>query len=135
MFALNKSSTIYKISKVFLIGVSSLALLFHIAVLYGAVPYTVVWGGRIKDESELYVFESVSTAVNLAFLFVVSVKVGILRVSASAKTINAALYVASFIFAANTVGNLFSLNDFERAVFTPITFLLSVFSFVLARVE
>lgn len=62
-----------------------------------------------------------------------SAKVGILRLPVSAKSLNGALYAASFVFALNTVGNLFSLSGFEMVVFTPITLFAAVFCFVLAR--
>lgn len=130
---MSTNATLYKIAKVFLLGMSVFALLFHFAVLCGFIPYDIVWGGRIQDESQMYVFESISIAINVVFLAVVAAKVGMLRLPVSAKLLNGALYVNSFIFALNTVGNLFSLSGFEMVVFTPITLLAAVFSFVLAR--
>jgi hypothetical protein len=36
------------------------------------------------------------------------------------------------LFAINTVGNIFSNNELERLIFTPLTLLLAVFSLRLA---
>jgi hypothetical protein len=36
------------------------------------------------------------------------------------------------LFSVNTAGNLFAINDWERWIFTPLTFLLAIFSLRLA---
>lgn len=124
---------LYTSAKFFLIGIFSLDILFHIAIISGFISYHIVWGGRLTSDSQMYQFEAVSLSVNLIFLVAVLVKSSILKVSVSAIIVKYVLFIASFIFAVNTVGNLLSLNSFENLVFTPITFLLSIFCFIVAK--
>lgn len=51
---------------------------------------------------------------------------GLLRLNAKPMLIRVSLWLMAGLFALNTVGNLFSNNDFERIIFTPVTLLLSI---------
>lgn len=39
-------------------------LMFHVLILLGVVPYSVVWGGRIESVEEMRISEAISVAVN-----------------------------------------------------------------------
>ncbi len=43
-------------------------ILFHLSILLKIVPYELTWGGRLTNDFEMYVFETISVLVNL-FLF------------------------------------------------------------------
>lgn len=45
-------------------------MLFHLSFILKIIPYEVTWGGRLKNDAEMYVFEMISMLINL-FLFLV----------------------------------------------------------------
>ena len=120
-----------KIARNGLILIFSLSIVFHLLVLMQIIPYTIVWGGRITSLSQMYVFEAISILINLIFLFVVLLKLKILRIQFPEKLLNICLWIMFALFLQNTLGNLFSISDLERVIFTPITLLSSIFIFIL----
>ena len=105
----------------------SLMIIFHLLILLNAIPFGVVWGGRLANQSQILIFEIISITLNVLMLTVVAAKGRIVKVSISPALIHAALWVMLVIFLLNTVGNLLSVNNFEQMVFTPVTILLSIF--------
>lgn len=120
-----------RIAKIGLISIFSLTLIFHLLVLIGFIPYSMVWGGRVNSQSQMIVFETVSIVVNAFFLLVVLLKSGFFKVQLPEKMANGILWVMVVVFLLNTVGNLLSANSLEKTIFTPITLLLAVFSLIL----
>jgi len=51
-----------------LIGICFLALGFHLLILLKIIPYEITWGGKLKNDNEMYVFEIISIIIN-SFLF------------------------------------------------------------------
>jgi hypothetical protein len=111
-----------------LLTILSLVVVFHFLVLLGIIPFEIVWGGRLKDRSQMPVFETVSILLNLVMLTIVGIKAGLLKVNVNRMIINIALWLMFGLFLLNTIGNLFSNNEFEKMVFTPLTLILSIFS-------
>lgn len=111
-----------------LIAILSFTVLFHLLVILTVIPFEIVWGGRLKNRSQMLGFETVSIAINLIMLAVVAIKANLLKVTINRKLINGALWFMSGLFFLNTIGNLFSANGFEKMVFTPLTLLLSLFN-------
>lgn len=103
-----------------------LVILFHILVITGIVPFSIVWGGRLDSPSEMIRFEAVSIFLNLLMLGVVAIRTGLLRVPVSSSLIRVLLWLMCALFALNIIGNLQSVNAFEKKVFTPLTILLAV---------
>lgn len=110
-----------------------LIVIFHFLVIFGIVPFQNVWGGRLKTQEEMLKFEAFSIVLNLIFIAVVLVKAGFWKVKISPKIISLLLWIMTILFALNTIGNLFAVNDLEKYIATPITFILSVLCFILAR--
>ena len=110
-----------------------LIVIFHFLVIFGIVPFQNVWGGRLKTQEEMLKFEAFSIVLNLIFIAVVLVKAGFWKVKISPKIISILLWIMTILFALNTIGNLFAVNDLEKYIATPITFILSVLCFILAR--
>lgn len=121
------------IINIVLVGILLSSILFHVMVGSGVIPYEIVWGGRIQSVEEMYIFESISLMVNATLLFFVLIRISILSLLIPPKIVTVVLYLASFVLLLNTVGNLVSLNNFERVVFTPITLILAILLFRLAR--
>ena len=81
----------------------------------------------MKDKSQMLTFETVSVIFNLIMLAVVVIKAGFLKVSINPMIIKISLWIMLGLFLINTIGNLFSNNEFEKIVFTPLTLYLSIF--------
>ena len=110
-----------------------LIVIFHFLVIFGIIPFQNVWGGRLKTHEEMLKFEAFSLILNLIFIAVVLVKAGFWKVKISPKIISILLWIMAILFALNTIGNLFAVNNLEKYMATPITFILSVLCFILAR--
>lgn len=121
------------ISKYGLILIFTFTLVFHLLVITGIIPFDIVWGGRLKNQREMIVFETISLIINLFFLVVVLMKTAILKPNFSEKVLNVILWIMFGLFVLNTIGNFFSESSLERLIFTPVTFLLAIFSFLLIR--
>jgi len=115
-----------------LIVIFGAAIVFHIFVMTGLVASSIVWGGRIESQTQFYVLESISLILNLTFLVFCLIAAGFIKAPISEKFLRRSFFVIGVIFLANTMGNILSLNDFERTVFTGLTFILSILSFIVA---
>jgi hypothetical protein len=115
-----------------LVVILSLFLVLHICVLLKFIPYNIVWGGRLKSDTEMYRFEVVSILMNLFFLFIILVQSRFLVIDFPKIIMNVILWVMTILFLFNTFGNIKSKNKIEQKLFTPITIILTIFSFILA---
>ncbi len=111
-----------------LLIIFSLILVFHVLALVRIVPYEMLWGGRLQDPEQMVIFESLSILINAVMLGVVSVRAGFLPVQVNPRFIRIALWIMVVLFSVNTLGNMLSKHALERIVFTPVTFLLAIFS-------
>jgi hypothetical protein len=121
-----------RIATIGLLFILTLVILFHLLVITGVVPFQIVWGGRLKDTSQMLVFETLSILLNGLMLSVVVIQAGLARVSLHRLTLKIAFWLMGALFFVNTIGNLVSLDALEQVVFTPLTLLLALFSFRLA---
>lgn len=110
----------------------SLFLLLHFLILVKIIPYSLVWGGRLKSDKEMYRFEIFSILINLLFVIVVLVQANFLVISIPGKIITYVLWLMTGLFLLNTLGNAISKNKLEQKLFTPVTMLLTIFSLLLA---
>ncbi len=115
-----------------LILILSAVLIFHILVILKIIPYTIVWGGRLKTDKDMYKFEAVSILVNLIFLAIILIYSDILKIDLPGIFITILLWIMAALFALNTLGNLMSKNKLEQKLFTPMTVILTIFSVILA---
>lgn len=115
-----------------LILVFSLILIFHLMIVSGLVPYDMVWGGRLENREQMLGFESVSIALNLLLLGIVLVKSGRLKIEIQPKILRVCFWIMGGLFALNTLGNLLSNNLWEAIIFSPLTLVLSFYSFKIA---
>lgn len=111
-----------------LIGLLSLVIVFHILVLLQLIPFHIAWGGRLKTVEEMYVFESVSIAINLILIGILSLKMKEIK----SKIVNAVLWVFFAIFSVNTIANLFAETTYEK-FFSILTLLFAILIFVILR--
>lgn len=104
----------------------SLVTVFHLCIVVKLVPYKIAWGGRLKNDFEMYVFEAISIIINLFLISVLLIKGSYLKVQMNGKVINTVLWVFFFIFTLNTIGNIIAKTTFEK-LFSVLTFLSVVF--------
>jgi hypothetical protein len=117
-----------KIAGIGLLTILSLIVIFHFLVLLSIIPFEIVWGARLKDSSQMVQFEIVSIAMNFVMLIIVAIRSGYLNFYINKKIITVALWIMVGLFLLNTIGNLLSSNALEKIIFTPLTILLSIFS-------
>lgn len=128
---MTKNTTIKSVSKI-LVSIFSLILIFHFLVLFGFIPFKIVWGGRINSESEMILFESISIGINLVMIGLVLTYSQIIKNNIPVKILRIGIWAMAVLFAVNTLGNILSLNNFEKWFFTPQTFILSILCIWLA---
>ena len=114
------------------LGILSVVTIFHVCIVFKIIPYDITWGGRLKNDSEMYVFEAISIIINLFLILVLLMKGNYLKYKFSEKIINVILWVFVIIFLINTVGNVFAKTAFER-IFTGITLLLTILIWLIVR--
>ena len=120
------------IAQLGLLGLLSLVLLVHFIIVLKLIPYNLVWGGRLKNDKEMYRFQISSILINSLFVFVILVQANFILIDVPKKIITYALWFMTGLFLVNTLGNILSKNKLEQRLFTPITLLLAIFSLTLA---
>ena len=116
-----------------MIPLLSLVIIFHVAVIIRAIPYEIVWAGKLKSVDEMYAFETASIAINIFIIALLFLKAKHIKRNTSNKILDALLWLFVILFAANTVGNLLAETWFEKLVFTPLTLLSSILIWVIVR--
>ena len=109
-----------------------LFLVLHFIIMLKILPYQMVWGGRLKSDQEMYRFESISIIINLVLLFFIINYSNLLDIGLPAHISRIILWFMTIVFVLNTFGNAVSKNKLEQILFTPLTILMALFSFVLA---
>jgi hypothetical protein len=97
-----------------LIGLLFSVILFHICIIVKIIPYNIAWGGRLTNDNEMYVFESISILINLFLSWLLLMKGEFVQFKFPNKTINLILWIFFALFILNTVGNLFAKTNFEK---------------------
>lgn len=115
-----------------MLGFLSAILLFHFCILLKIIPYDITWGGRLTNDSEMYVFEIISILLNLVLYFALLIKGKYLKELIPVKLVNTILWVFLVIFGLNTIGNLFAETTFE-IFFSVITLLFTVLLWVIVK--
>jgi hypothetical protein len=97
-----------------LVGITVAALIFHFLILLKIIPYDITWGGKIKTDQEMYVFETFSILVNAFFVYVLLQKGAFIKPFFGKKTLTLIFWIFFGIFVLNTIGNLFATTTFEK---------------------
>lgn len=99
---------------------------FHFLIVVKLISYDIAWGGRLKNDTEMYTFEAISIFINLSLISIVSIKGNYLKLRVNEKVINGILWIFFILFIFNTIGNLLAKSYSEKlfAVFTLILALL-----------
>ncbi len=97
-----------------MLGLLAAIILFHFCIVLKIIPYDIAWGGKLKNDNEMYVFESISILVNFFLCFILLIKGKYLNEVIPMKIVNVSLWIFLFLFALNTVGNIFAKTNFEK---------------------
>jgi len=106
------------------------AIVYHILIMCQVIPYKLAWGGRLRSLQEMYVFETFSLILNLLFMVFIGIHLQIVQLKLHPIFAKSVWWFLAIVFAFNTLGNLYAIYPLEKYIFTPITFLSSLFSFV-----
>lgn len=110
--------------KIFL-GFLGAIILFHLCIVTKIIPYDITWGGRLTNDTEMYIFETISILVNVFLSWVLLMKGDFVTYKFSNRVVNAVLWIFFAIFILNTVGNIFAKTDFEK-LFALLTGFFSI---------
>lgn len=103
----------------------SIATAFHLCLIVKLIPYNIAWGGRLKNDIEMYQFETISILINLFLISILLIKGKYLRFRLNEKLINIVLWIFFFIFSPNTIGNILAKTYFEKA-FSVLTLIFAI---------
>ena len=109
-------------------------ILFHISVIAKIVPYDIAWGGRLQNDSEMYVFESISILIILFLGLVLLMKGDYAKFRFKNKTINIILWIFLTLFLLNTIGNIFAKTNFEKS-FAVLTFVFAILIWTILKTK
>jgi len=119
-------------------GVALLVILgalavFHILMLFGALPGEIAWGGQAAGSpGTLRILETVGLVVTLLFAAAVAAKAGLIGGPVLRRPAGIAMWVVFAYFVLNALGNLASMSGVERAVFTPVSLVAALLALRLA---
>lgn len=105
-------------------------ILFHIFIILKIIPYHIAWGGRLKNDVEMYVFEFISIFINVFISWILVMKGNIVKCKFSDKTLNIILWIFFAIFILNTIANIFAQTIFEKT----FAFLTGIIAILLWKV-
>jgi hypothetical protein len=114
------------------LGILAAVILFHVCIMLKIIPYQITWGGRLKSDAEMYVFESISILINLFLSLVLCMNGDYISYKFSDKFITVVLWFFVILFAANTLGNLFAKTNLEKT-FALLTLISSFLLWQIVR--
>lgn len=111
--------------KIFL-GLLFSVIIFHICILLKIIPYNIAWGGRLTNDIEMYIFETISILINIFLSWILLMKGDYVKFKFSANTIKIILWTFLILFILNTIGNIIAKTNFEKlfAILTGISTIL-----------
>lgn len=127
----NNGSKINFLATVALLVLLLISLIFHLLIMTKIIPFDIIWGGKIKDASQMLLYETVSIIINILMILVIALDAKIIKSRMPHRLIKAFVLIMFVIFSLNTIGNFTSVNQFEKNIFTPLTFLLASLCFIL----
>lgn len=113
-----------------MLGLVVTVIIFHLSILLKFIPYEITWGGRLKNDAEMYVFETISIAINLFLGLVILIKGEYIKQIISPRVVNIILWIFMVLFVLNTVGNVLAKTNFEK-FFAVLTFASSILIWII----
>lgn len=114
------------------LGLLVAVILFHTAIIGKVVPYDIAWGGRLQNDSEMYVFETISILINLFLGFILLMKGDYIKFQFKRNIIDIILWIFLALFVFNTIGNILAKTNFEK-FFAVLTFVSAILIWVILK--
>lgn len=114
------------------LGLLLVVCVFHFCILLKIIPYNIAWGGRLTNDTEMYIFETVSILVNLFLCWILLMKGEFVRFRFSPKIVRIILWLFCILFILNTVGNIFAKTNFEKC-FSLLTGLSAILIWIILK--
>ncbi len=115
-----------------LLAILSIVIFLHIFIMLKIIPYSVAWGGRLQNDEQMYMFETVSIAINLFLVFILLMKGRYIRLQFKERILNLVLWIFFILFIINTIGNLFAQTNIEK-LFAILTLTLAILIWKILR--
>ena len=115
-----------------LLSLLGLLFIFHLLVIAGIVPYTIVWAGKIQNRQQMLRMEAVSLIVLLVAVTLVLLRMGYLQWVENPLALQIGMWLLFAFFSLNTLGNLTAKSPFEKYGFGSLTLLMAGCCLVLA---
>jgi membrane protease YdiL (CAAX protease family) len=115
-----------------LLAMLSIVIFLHLLIILKIVPYAIAWGGRLQNDEQMYMFETVSILINLILICILLIKGRYVRLQFNKKILNLVLWIFFMLFILNTVGNLFAQSNFEK-LFAVVTLTLAILIWIILR--
>lgn len=109
-----------------------LLFIFHLLVLFEAIPYDIVWAGKIKGRRYLRKMESISLLVLGLAAMIVSLRMGYINFFKNPDVINIGMWILFAFFTLNTIGNLTAKSPIEKYGFGMLTIMMALLALRLA---
>ncbi len=106
--------------------------IFHLFIIIKVIPYEITWGGRLQNDSEMYVFETISLAINLFLGLILLIKGNYIKQVIPLRVVDIILWVFFILFGLNTIGNIFAETNFEK-LFSILTIASSILIWIILR--
>ncbi len=100
-------------------------------IMVKIIPYSITWGGRLTNDNEMYVFESISILINALLCWLLLMKGKLIDYKISEKIVNVILWIFFGIFVLNTIGNIFAKTTFEKS----FAFLTAISAILLWKIQ
>ncbi len=115
-----------------LLWILVVVILFHLSIILKIVPYEITWGGRLKNDSEMYAFETISILIDLFLCYILLIQGKYIKEFISMKIINVTLWIFFVLFGLNTVGNILAKTNFEK-FFALLTLTSAILIWIILR--
>ncbi len=91
-------------------------LLLHVAIVTKVIPYEIAWSGKLKSDTQMYLFESISILVTHLLGIILLIKGNYVPLFIPISIVNALLWVFFVLFGLNAAGNLLAETLFEKSL-------------------
>ena len=124
----------HRIAIKLMLSIIIVIIIFHLCILLRIIPYEITWGGRLKNDSEMYVFETASIIVNIILGLTLLIKGNYIKQIISLKMVNIILWMFLILFGLNTIGNIFAKTNFEK-IFSILTLSSSILIWIILKTK
>lgn len=115
-----------------MLGLLIVVIIFHLSIILQIIPYEITWGGKLKSDAEMYVFETISIIINLFLGLILLIKGSYVKRIISLKAVHILLWGFFVLFGLNTVGNVFAKTNFEKSL-AILTLISSILIWVILK--